>query len=46
MAAFAGGSFRKGARVPISVSGGAVWGRVEMGGGGGFLWKMREKGKG
>ena len=27
------GSFRKGVRVPISVSGGGVWGRVQGGGG-------------
>ena len=32
-------------QVPIYVPGGGVWGRVQ-GGGGRFLWKMREEGKG
>ena len=45
---FTGGSFRKGMRVPIGVPGGEVWGQVQGGVGGVFLflWKMREKGKG
>ena len=32
---------------PGSINGvprGGVWGRVQVGGGGGFLWKMRKKG--
>ena len=41
-----GGSFRKGVRVSIGVPGRGVWGWVEGVVGGGFLWKMREKGKG
>ena len=31
---FAGGSFRKGVAVPIGVSRGGIWGRVQGGGGG------------
>ena len=41
---FAGGSFRKGVRVPSGVAGGGVCGRVQVGGGWVFLWKKREKG--
>ena len=44
---FAGGSCRKGLRVPVGVPGGGVRGRVEGGVVGVvFLWRMRERGKG
>ena len=33
-------------RALIGVPGGGVWGPVQVGGGVGLLWKMREKGKG
>ena len=35
-----GGSFRNGVRVPIGVSGGAVWGRV---GGEGVVWEQAKE---
>ena len=38
-------NLRKGVPVSSGVPGGGAWGRVQVGGGMVFLWKMREKGK-
>ena len=44
---FTGGSFRKGVQVPTGVLGGAVWGRVQVGwGGGGFALEFDGKREG
>ena len=40
-----GGSFRKGVRVPTGVPGGGVWGRVQVGGWGGFSYGKKGKGE-